>query len=109
MFLGQDAPATTPETTTPAATPQQEPWYARPTEAILSVLGNITYSTNDYTIRSSDGTLLIDRRTGTATPAATPATGPATGPETIFNTLSRVPAIVWIGIGGLLLLSLSRR
>jgi len=99
MYLGEDPTTATPET------PAVEPWYARPTEAILSFLGNITYQTDDYTIRSSDGTLLIDRRIETTPAPVTPAA--ATG--TVLKTLARVPVAVWIVGGGLVLFSLTRK
>jgi len=102
MYLGEDldpgfatVPAETP------ATPIVDPWYARPVESVLTLLGNITYKTNDYTIRSSDGTLIVDR--STSTPATVTPAAAQTG--TIMQSFARVPAVIWIGVGSLLLFS----
>lgn len=56
MYMGEDTPAA------PAA-PAADPWYARPSEAILNWLGDVTYRTDDYTIRTDSGNLIVDRRT----------------------------------------------
>lgn len=79
------------------------PWYARPTDAILSVLGNITYRTDDYTIASRDGQLIVDRSNRSAAPA------PVSQSPGLMQTLSRVPSVVWYGAGALVLLSMVRR
>lgn len=78
------------------------PWYARPTEAILGLIGNITYQTSDYTIASRDGELIIDRR-------GDPAPAPAERSPGLVDTLSRVPSVVWWGAGALILFSMARR
>ena len=58
MMMGQD------QQTPPADAPtSDQPWYANPTEVLLNFLGDITYSTDAYTIRTQDGALIIDRTT----------------------------------------------
>lgn len=98
MYLGQTAePATAPDL----------PWYARPGEAILDWVGDVTYVTDDYTIRSEGGALVIDRSSAPAPGSVSPAGLPAQ--SDLFGALARIPPIVWAGVGGIVLFSMMRR
>lgn len=95
------ADATTAATVADAGA-DDTPWYARPTQAVLGLIGNITYQTDDYTIASRDGQLLIDRR-------GTPAPAPPERSPGLVDSLARIPPAVWWGAGALVLFSMVRR
>lgn len=103
MIMGE---AQQPDPAPATETPDPEPWYAQPTEAILNFLGDVTYRTDEYTISTIDGQLIIDQRTQ---PTATPGAAPAAPPGGLLETIGRVPPIVWLGVGGLVLFSIVRR
>lgn len=114
MYMGYTDPATGTEYVGPVTKAEYEtlvaaesaaeeiPWYARPTQAILDILGNITYRTDDYAIISRDGSLIVDRST---TPTPTPAAPTQAG---MFEAIGRVSPIVWLGVGGIVLFTMSR-
>jgi hypothetical protein len=97
-YLGADlevpAPAAGPATPKPA----DVPWYARPVDWLLDMVGNVNYIDDDIAVRVNDGTLIVDRSGVTATP-------PPQQPPTIINVpsaLQNIPTVAWIA-GGLVL------
>lgn len=90
-YIGADAQAPA------AAAAPAVPWYARPVDWLLDMVGNVNYIDEDIAVRVNDGTLIVDRSGGTATPP------PA--PPTIINVpsaMQKIPTVAWIA-GGLAL------
>jgi hypothetical protein len=72
----------------------------------LDWFGNVSYVTDDYTIRSENGVLVVDR--STRPPTTAPALIPGSAPG-LLESLARVHPYVWLGVGGLVLLTIARR
>ena len=109
MYLGVNEENKDPDPTSE----QLEPWYRRPVDAIVGLLGNVSYVGDDYTVSTDEGKLLIDM-TGTApwervAPGAvsTPAAG--TPPTDPFAFVRMIPQPVLYGGAVLLALALLRR
>lgn len=111
MFMGYIDPVTGQEFEgPPAPTPdppnvtEETPWYARPREVILDILGDITYVGDDVSIATHDGRVIVDVTDPDKPAAVTPAQ-----PIGLLETIGRVPGFVWLGVGALVLYSTMRR
>lgn len=79
----------------------RDPWYNTPVSSVLGWIGNVTYETPDYAIRSVDGTLVFSRKPKQQAPAASQTS--------IMDTVRRIPSVVWYGAAALVVLQIVRR
>jgi hypothetical protein len=101
MYLGINEDPVTPE----AAQPDTDAaWWRRPVDSVLELVGNITYRTDDYSIQTRDGSLVVDRSSTPGTNTDAPA-----AVTTGAGALQRIPPVVWIAGAAVLGLMLIRR
>jgi len=115
MIMGYIDPATGEDVEGPpprdvaeqiAAGQDDTPWYARPRDVILDILGDFTWIGDDVAISSSGGRVIVDVSDRTPSGTPTPAPGQTGG---FLTAIGRVPPAVWIGGGALAVILMARR
>lgn len=109
MYLGVNEENKDPDPTSE----QLEPWYRRPVDALVGLLGNVSYVGDDYVVSAQQGALTIDM-TGTppwerVAPGAEPTPPAGTPPTDPFAFVRMIPRPVLYGGAALLALALLRR